>query len=202
MIVIVDYGMGNICSLVGALQYAGGDDIRVSKKQEDIFSAKKLILPGVGAFNHAMDLIRKTRLDDYLKTAVLEKKIPILGICLGMQLLSQSSTENQLTGGLGFIPGTVSKLNALDIKIPHVGCNTVHVNSQSILFRGLPQQSDFYFTHSFKIESKENITASYCNHGSPFIAAYEVGHIMGTQFHPELSQKNGLTLLKNFLEYF
>lgn len=200
--VIIDYGMGNICSLMGALRHIGEKNIIHSNRKEDIYNATKLILPGVGAFNQAMNTIRKLNIDSFLSEAVLVKKIPILGICLGMQLLGLSSTENEDTLGLGFIHGTIDKFKDSTIKIPHVGFNTVQINHNSKLFLDLPNNCDFYFTHSFKMSSKENINASFCNYKTPFIASYEVQNIVGVQFHPELSQRNGLKLLKNFIEHF
>jgi len=201
-IVIVDYGMGNIKSINSALKYVGIDDILLSNKYADIKSADKLILPGVGSFAKAMLNIKKLEIDTILEDIVLNEKKPILGICLGMQLLSKSSNEDGLNDGLGFISSEVRKFDIENLKIPHVGFNQVDFNTNSKLYQGLDNLSDFYFTHSFQMQSKEDIEQATCHYGSDFIASYEVDNIVGVQFHPELSQTNGLKLLDNFIKNF
>lgn len=200
-VVIVDYGMGNIFSLAGALNYLGITSI-ISHKADDIHQADKLFLPGVGAFHQAMQNIKKLNLDKILHTAIIDNKKPVLGICLGMQLMAKSSTENQFCNGLGFIDGAVKPLSNNHVKIPHVGFNQIRFSDESILYRQLHNLSDFYFTHSFKLESDKKINAAYCHYGEEFIVSYEKENIAGVQFHPELSQTNGLQLLKNFIENF
>jgi len=199
--VIVDYGMGNIFSLMGALNYLGVAPI-ISHQVDDIYQADRLFLPGVGAFHHAMQNIKNLGFDKALRIAIIENKKPVLGICLGMQLMGKSSTENQFCEGLDFIEGEVNKLNNDGVKIPHVGFNQVSIPNNSRLYKNIQNMSDFYFTHGFKIESDKNINAAYCHYGEPFIASYEKGNIAGVQFHPELSQTHGLQLLKNFIEHF
>ena len=201
-VVIVDYKMGNTHSLCGALGYLGIDQAVISNKANEIVSADKLILPGVGAFNKAMQNIKEMRLDDYLHSAIIEKKTPALGICLGMQLMGLSSTENGYHAGLGYIEGKVNAIDNKNTKVPHVGFNQVIVNKKSKLYRDMDCMMDFYFTHSFKMESDSNINPCFCYYDSPFIASYEKDNIAGVQFHPELSQRNGLKLIKNFLEQF
>ena len=201
-VVIVDYGMGNIKSITGALKYVGVDEILVSNVLQDILAADKLILPGVGAFSKAIENIKKNSLDKTLEEAVIQKKIPILGICLGMQLMGSSSCEGGDSHGLGFISGDVNRFEPSSKKIPHVGFNQVQFNSDSRLYRGLNDLSDFYFTHSFKMTSDIDINQAICTYGDEFVASYEVDNIAGVQFHPELSQTNGLRLLENFVEHF
>jgi glutamine amidotransferase len=196
---IVDYGMGNIKSLTSSLKYLGVEEVILSNNYEELMGADKLILPGVGSFAKAMSKIIDSKLDDKLhKIVVLEKK-PILGICLGMQLLCNFSSEDGLNNGLAFINASVTKFEENYIKIPHVGFNQVEINSNSKLFKQISNNSDFYFTHSYKVTSNINLNSSFCNYGNNFIAAFEIDNIIGTQFHPELSQQNGLKVLKNFL---
>lgn len=201
-IVIADYGMGNIKSIVSALKYLGATDIVVSANYETLKSADKIILPGVGSFRKAMDQIKENNLDKYLEDIVVKNSKPLIGICLGMQLLGTSSTEDGFTNGLGFVNGHCVKFDNEDLKVPHVGFNQMKTGSMSKLYNGLSSESDFYFTHSYKMVSDHNINQSYCNYGSEFIASFEYNNIVGVQFHPELSQKNGLKLLKNFIEKF
>ena len=201
-IVIIDYGMGNIRSIIGALKYLGVENVRVSNNSKDLKEADKLILPGVGSFSMAMRNIKTLKLDQYLKYEVLEKKKPVLGICLGMQLMGKSSTEDELSFGLGFINSKVEMFPDMSIKVPHVGFNQVRVNKESILFDGIEDLSDFYFVHSYQMTSENDINQSLCEYGDNFIASYEVDNITGVQFHPELSQTNGLKLIKNFLDKF
>lgn len=201
-IVIADYGMGNIKSIVSALNFLGVDDIAVSADYETLKSADKIILPGVGSFRKAMIQIKDNNLDKYLEDIVVKNNKPLIGICLGMQLLGISSTEDGFTNGLGFVNGHCIKFDNADLKVPHVGFNQLKIASKSKLYNGLPSESDFYFTHSYKMVSKHQINQSYCNYGSDFIASFEYNNIVGVQFHPELSQKNGLKLLKNFITKF
>jgi glutamine amidotransferase len=159
-------------------------------------------LPGVGSFSSAMDSIRRVNIDECLTEEVLVKEKPILGICLGMQLMCKSSTEDSFSHGLGFIKGVVSEFSQSSLKIPHIGFNQVKVNNDSRLFKGINNLSDFYFVHSFRMADNINISHSTCIYNDEFIASYEQDNIAGVQFHPELSQTNGLKLLKNFIEYF
>jgi glutamine amidotransferase len=201
-IVIADYGMGNIKSIISALNYLGADNIVVSADYETLKSADKIILPGVGSFRKAMIQIRENNLDKYLEEIAVKNNKPLIGICLGMQLLGTSSTEDGFTTGLGFVNAHCIKFDNTDLKVPHVGFNQLKTDIKSKLYDGLPNESDFYFTHSYKMVSEHEINQSYCHYGSDFIASFEYNNIVGVQFHPELSQKNGLRLLKNFIEKF
>ena len=201
-IVVADYGMGNIKSIISALNYLGADNIVVSADYETLKSADKIILPGVGSFRKAMIQIRENNLDKYLEEIAVKNNKPLIGICLGMQLLGASSTEDGFTKGLGFVNAHCIKFDNTDLKVPHVGFNQLKTDIKSKLYDGLPDESDFYFTHSYKMVSEHEINQSYCHYGSDFIASFEYNNIVGVQFHPELSQKNGLRLLKNFIEKF
>jgi glutamine amidotransferase len=199
-VVIVDYGMGNIYSISSAIEYLGLSS-RLSSDHDVIAGADFLIMPGVGSFNLAMQRIRGLGLIDALHDAVIEKKIPILGICLGMQLLAKSGTEDGDTEGLGFIDGVVERFSPVGgrVKIPHVGfAPTRIVAPASPLLRGLPEEVDFYYTHSYRMVCAPNSLLATGENGETFAAAVGKGNIYGTQFHPELSQTNGLMLLKNF----
>ena len=201
-IVIIDYGMGNIKSITSALKYLGVAEIVLSHDSLEIETADKIILPGVGSFSEAMQNIKKFKLDKILKKVVIEDKKPILGICLGMQLMATSSTEDGLNEGLNFFSADVRKFDIVDLKVPHVGFNQVQSNENTRLYSGLESLSDFYFTHSFYMQSSSDINESICNYGLNFIASYELDNIAGVQFHPELSQTNGLKLLDNFIKNF
>tara|TARA_Y100000768_G_C23982295_1_gene686603 strand:+ start:1981 stop:2586 length:606 start_codon:yes stop_codon:yes gene_type:complete len=197
-ITIVDYGMGNIYSLQSALKFLGYDSI-YSNKSEDIINAEKIILPGVGSFKIAMNNIIKLEIDKSVKIAVKENNIPILGICLGMQLLGVSSTEDGFTTGLNLFDGVVTKFVDQSFKIPHVGFNNVNHPENSTLYNGIKMNSDFYFVHSFKMQTTKKRGIGYASNGENFVASFEEGNIFGTQFHPEKSQTNGLLLLNNFI---
>lgn len=205
MITIVDYGMGNLFSIKSAIHYLGAESI-ITADLNIIKNADKLILPGVGSFKQAMVNLKKNDLDVIIKGSVTKKKIPILGICLGMQILGSSSTEDGFSDGLGLIDSPVERFNDKllgNLKIPHVGFETVSVIGETKLFEGLSSQVDFYFTHSYRMlfEHQPYVTGT-CSHGETFVAAFEKGNICGAQFHPEKSQTNGLALLKNFIERF
>lgn len=200
-IAIVDYGMGNIASIVGALNYIGVNDVVLSNDRDVLISADKLVLPGVGNFSSAMNKIRDLELSELLIDLAKHQK-PLLGICLGMQLLAKSSTESGFSEGLGVVDGIVEQFEVNDLKVPHVGFNQVIADSSSRLFRGISEAADFYFTHSFRLIADSKVNPAHCNYGEDFVAGYEFGNVAGVQFHPELSQANGLRLLKNFVELF
>lgn len=200
-VAIIDYGMGNIYSIQSALSFINQES-EYTKNKESILTSDRIILPGVGSFRLAMQNICLLELDKVVKEAVYDKKIPVLGICLGMQLLGNSSTEDGFTEGLGIFNGVVTKFNFKEsaIKVPHVGFNSVKKPLNSTLYNNINDNSDFYFVHSFRMSSSEIIGIGYCNYVIDFVASFEQGLVFGTQFHPEKSQTNGLKLLKNFID--
>lgn len=202
MLTIVDYGMGNIRSIRNAIAYLGGE-AKVSSDPAEIIGSSKLILPGVGSFRRAMQNIRGNNLLPALHETVRGRGVPVLGICLGMQLLASSGDEDGPTEGLGWIDGNVTrfKFDAASVRVPHIGFNDVKATSPgSRIFGSLEEQSDFYFVHSYHLVCEnESDIAAYSDYHGPFTAAVERGNIFGTQFHPEKSQANGLTLLNQFL---
>lgn len=205
MIVIVDYGMGNIRSVVNKLHRLGYEAI-VSSKIEDIEKADKLILPGVGYFSKGMDNLKTLSLLEVLNDKVVNKRTPILGICLGMQLLTKHSEEGD-SSGLGWIDAKTIKLkmkneNRNDLfRIPHMGWNSVKMEKQSPITERILSEDRFYFVHSYHIvcNNAENIVAS-TQYGLEFTSIIQNGNIFGTQFHPEKSHSSGTKILKNFLE--
>ena len=206
MIVIIDYGMGNLFSIQAALDYLGAKST-ISSDLDIVNDATKLILPGVGSFYKAMDNIKEGNLFKVITEAVTERRMPILGICLGMQLLGLSSTEDGFCTGFGFVDTAVERFDedaCSGLKIPHVGFDIVTIDERrSKLFDGLGENRDFYFTHSYRMAfSEQTYAVGLCSHGERFIAAFEKEHICGTQFHPEKSQTNGLILLNNFIKKF
>ena len=202
MLVIVDYGMGNLHSVKNMLKYLGYDSI-ISGKKEDIMQADKLILPGVGNFGSAMQIIEEMRLKDVLDQKVLEERTPILGICLGMQLLMGCSEEGNCEG-LNWIPGNVKKFcfsQETDMKIPHMGWDYIHVDQECKLLQGVDADSRYYFVHSYFVECEEREhAAATTEYGIIFDSVVKKDNIMGTQFHPEKSHRFGMNILKNFME--
>lgn len=201
-LVIVDYGMGNLKSVTSAIRYLGYDDISLSNEFSVLQSADKLILPGVGNYARAMSKINELNLTSRIRQLVLDEKKPILGICLGMQLMGHSSTESGFNTGLGLIDGVIEAFVSKELKIPHVGYNQVIPCNDSRLYSGIHAKPDYYFTHSFRMTSEADIGKTTCIYGEQFVASFESNNIAGVQFHPELSQTNGLQLLKNFIELF
>ena len=201
-IVIVDYGMGNIQSILSTLNHLNVDKVTLSSSIKDFEKAHRIILPGVGNFAKAINIIKSNKIDIALRRVAIEQKKPLLGICLGMQLMSSSSTEQGFNHGLAYVDGEVVKFDNSKVKVPHTGFNQVKINSSSKLFEGISDRSDFYFTHSYRLQSSANISQSICNYQDDFIAAFELDNLCGVQFHPELSQSNGLRLLKNFINNF
>lgn len=197
MIAILDYGMGNRASVQKALRFLGHDSV-ITADPAEIASASNLILPGVGAFGDGMKAIRERGLDHVMREETAKGK-PLLGICLGMQLLASKGEEGGAHEGLGFIPGTVKRISAGDLRVPHVGWNDVVPKNGGGLFKGT-EPNVFYFVHSFAlVPDDESDVIATCDYGSPFVAAVRKGNVMGVQFHPEKSQASGLRLLKNFL---
>ncbi|MBU2019073.1 MAG: imidazole glycerol phosphate synthase subunit HisH [Bacteroidetes bacterium] len=200
-ITIIDYGMGNIFSIQKRLNKLGVDVV-VSSRREDVASADKLILPGVGHFGRAMENLKKNNLIEILNEAVLIQKKPILGICLGMQLLATSSEEGSVDG-LNWISGTVEKLKLTEasrFKIPQIGWNTIKIEKLSKLMLGIKDQEEFYFVHSYKYvcENPENVLNT-TNYEENFCSAIEHENIYGVQYHPEKSHDQGEQLFKNFI---
>lgn len=196
MISIVDYGVGNLKSLKNALEFLEISYKFISSPAE-IAQAEKLLLPGVGAFVYAMENLRKLGLQAPIIEAA-KSGVPVLGICLGMQLLLTDSAEGSGESGLDLIPGDVIKL-AGDFKVPHVGWNEVNSVRPSKLLKELPQTRFAYFVHSYycELESKEAVVAT-TDYGITFPCAIEQDNVFGVQFHPEKSQELGLPILKNF----
>jgi glutamine amidotransferase len=201
-ITIIDYGMGNLYSVINALNYLGYNPI-ISSEPQKIIAADSLLLPGVGSFHKAMVALVENGLDQAILEAVQIKKRKILGICLGMQLMGISSTEEKYTEGLKLINTSVDKFTTSEVgtrKIPHVGFDSINSSRKSNLLQGLPPSAEFYFVHSYRMSpSSLEGEMSTCCYGINFLAAYEQENIFATQFHPEKSQTNGLKLLKNFM---
>lgn len=198
---VVNYGMGNLHSILRKLKIVGAN-FKLIETPEEIAKVDKLILPGVGHFGQAMDNLRSKNLLDSLNKAVLEDKKPILGICLGMQLMTQSSEEGN-SEGLGWVEGKVKHFTISDqlrFKVPHMGWNEVEVNKSSKLFEGVDSGSEFYFVHSFYFESSnDDNNLNTTNYESKFISAFEKDNIYGVQYHPEKSFEAGTQLFKNFI---
>jgi glutamine amidotransferase len=202
MIAIIDYGMGNLGSVLNMLKKVGAS-AKITCEQEEILKAEKLLLPGVGSFDAAMSRINESGLSKVLNKLVLEKKVPILGICLGMQLMMEGSEEGQLPG-FGWIKGNTyhfkGKISS-SLKVPHMGWNNITITNSNSLTKGLDGESRFYFVHSYfvRIENPANSMMN-CEYGLKFDAAVHKNNIYGAQFHPEKSHKFGMQFLRNFVE--
>lgn len=198
-IVIVDYGVGNTHSVLHAIRELGYRRLRVSKESAEILHADALILPGVGAFDACMANLLRHRLDQPLHEAVVMRKKPILGICVGMQLMAEDSEENGLHKGLGWIPGHVVKLELpTSFTVPHVGWNELAVFKQTSLFSRTDANPHFYFDHSYHFCCADALVAADCDYGIRVTAAVVKDNIHGVQFHPEKSHTNGLKLFRGF----
>ncbi len=200
-IVIVDYGVGNTQSVSNALKLLGYTRVKISNEEITIQNADALILPGVGAFEEAINNLKAQNLDKILTELVLIKKKPLLGICVGMQMLASCSYENGVFDGLNWIPGSVIKLETdASLSVPHVGWNDVNFNKVAPLFTLNGNPSNFYFDHSFwfKCDDKTNIAATV-DYGIEITAAVQKDNIYGVQFHPEKSHISGLKFFRSFL---
>ncbi len=201
MIVIIDTGVANRYSIHNAFSYIGCDVI-VSSKPKDIEQADKLVFPGVGAFALGMQSLKDRNLIPVLNEQVLVHHKPILGICLGFQMMAEASQEDGPCAGLGWVPGEVQGLSPEDpkLKVPHVGFNTVRPRGQSVLLGKTQTETDFYFVHSYHLVTDPDIVAGTASYGNEIVAIIEHENIYGVQFHPEKSQSSGLDLLRRFSE--
>jgi imidazole glycerol-phosphate synthase subunit HisH len=203
MIVIVDYGMGNLGSILNMLKRIGAEAM-ISGRAADIESAGKLILPGVGAFDNGMRNLAERGLIDVLNRVVLEQKKPILGICLGVQLFTSRSEEGTLPG-LGWIDAETIRFrfdgDNAGLKIPHMGWNTIEVRRQDSILAPLPEEPRFYFVHSYHVRCRNaSDVLAVTRYGIEFHSAVMRENIVGTQFHPEKSHRYGMQVLRNFAE--
>ena len=193
--------MGNWRSVMGAVERLG-HRATLTRDRTELATVDKPILPGVGAFGEAMRNLHELGLVDLLHRIVREEGKPILGICLGFQLMAEESLEFGHHRGLGWINGSVAKLNtATGLPLPHIGWNDLFQVQESRLLRGVPEGALFYYVHSFHVACREvGMVTGECGYGDRFVASVEAGNIFGTQFHPEKSQQWGLRVLRNFLE--
>lgn len=198
-VAIIDHGLSNLNSIVRALEECGGD-VSVTQDPADLAAAERIILPGVGSFPAAMANLAANGMDVALKDELARRPVPVLGICLGMQLMADTSEEGGATRGLGLIPGSVVRLVSTgEERIPHMGWNAIEPVGHQPLFEGIPVGTDFYFVHSYHLRCPaENVVANtpFCG---GFASAASAGSVMAVQFHPEKSQKQGFRLLTNFL---
>ena len=199
---VVDYGMSNLGSIKRSLEECGADVV-VSDDPRDLGAASHIVLPGVGAFCDGMANLHNLGWIEAIRNVVLKDNIPMLGICLGMQLLADIGYEGGEVPGLGLIPGEVKRLepDSPTTRIPHVGWNEIYKTKPTSLFEGIPDGSDFYFVHSYHLVPKQPghiiATTPYCG---GFVSGVNSGSVFGVQFHPEKSQRIGFKLLRNFLQ--
>lgn len=207
MIALIDYGVGNLYSVEKALSFVGGEVV-VTNDAADLKRADKLVLPGVGAFGDCMRNLEATGLIPTIIEQILAHK-PLLGICVGLQILFESSEESPEVRGLGVFKGEVKKIRAGGLKIPHMGWNSIKIGRKDILVKfgasklmaGLSNGNYFYFVHSYHaVPSNENLVTATTKYGEDVTAAVELGNIFATQFHPEKSGDVGLQVLKNFVQ--
>ncbi|BCJ95539.1 imidazole glycerol phosphate synthase subunit HisH [Anaerocolumna cellulosilytica] len=200
MIAIIDYDAGNLRSVEKALHHLGQDTI-ITRNREELLNADKIILPGVGAFGVAMDKLNHYNLVETIQEAA-ESGIPFLGICLGLQLMFESSEESKGVKGLGLLQGKIVRIPDCEgLKIPHIGWNSLTINPKAKLFQGIDNNAYVYFVHSFYLEASNKEEVAATTHYSTLIdASAEKGNVFGCQFHPEKSGEVGLKILQNFAE--
>jgi|LauGreSuBDMM15SN_2_FD.fasta_scaffold11434_4 glutamine amidotransferase len=202
MIGIIDIGIGNLSSLGSALNKLN-IEFKFCKNKDELVDCRKILLPGVGAFGSFMEKLKINNFDQFIRIKVIDEYMPILGICVGMEVLFSKSFEKGEFHGLNFINGCFKILDSKEINmsIPHVGWNTCDIVKKNLLFDGINDKSDFYFTHSYILtEYNEDCVISYTNYYLDFPSSICSKNIFGVQFHPEKSQHNGLKLIKNFVE--
>lgn len=200
-VAIIDYGVGNFNSVRNVLELLDCE-VQISNNSETFNGMDAFILPGVGSFGEAMNNLNCLKLVKPLKDQVFQQGKPLLGICLGMQLLAESSTERGHHEGLSFISGQVKKINvSSDLRLPHMGWNTVSIDQQNQLFEHIQNNSTFYFVHSYQFECDSSYVCGSTFYGSHITAAIQKDNIWGVQFHPERSQHIGIQLFRNFLRF-
>lgn len=199
MIAIIDYDAGNLKSVEKALRFIGEKEVVVSRDHDEILAADHVILPGVGAFGDAMEKLKRFQLVNTIYD-VVDKKIPFLGICLGLQLMFEDSDESKGVAGLGILPGNIIHIpDAPGLKIPHIGWNSLSLMNDGRLFEGLSKDSYVYFVHSYYLKAKEeSIVKATTEYGVTIHASVEKDNVFACQFHPEKSGDIGLQILKNF----
>lgn len=199
---IIDYGLGNINSIKNVFLKNGVEDIVYSRKEAVLSQCDALFLPGVGAFEPAINSLKETGLIPFLEEEVLKKKKPIMAICLGMQLLFENSQEGGNFEGLGWIPGNVTRFKVeYGLRIPHMGWNEISIKNESFLFNDVPDDLNFYFVHSYHVNCPEDYILASCHYGEEFPCVIQRENIFGAQFHPEKSQLNGIRMIENFIKY-
>lgn len=206
MVTIIDYGVGNLNSIKNMLKKIGTDAI-ISSLPADIDSAEKLILPGVGAFDYGMQKIHESGFLGNLRQKVIQNKTPLLGVCLGAQLLLEGSEEGVPVPGLGWINGRVVRFDQGrmpgNFKIPHMGWNGLELKKESRLFTNMHPGQRFYFVHSYHMACvQEADVLAESNYSYNFVSAVEKDNVLGVQFHPEKSHKFGMRLYENFIKYY
>lgn len=195
MIAIIDYGAGNLFSVKNALDFLGFEN-KITSSAEDLKAANRLILPGVGAFPDAMRMLRESGLVDVIKEEAAKK--PLLGICLGMQMLFEKGYEFVETDGLGLIKGSVRLMTPKNLPIPHIGWNSLEFNEPCKLFDNVKNGEYVYFVHSYAADCLSENVAAYCDYGMKVPALVQNGNVYGAQFHPEKSGGTGLNILRSF----
>ena len=199
MIALIDYDAGNIKSVEKALELLG-EQVMLTRDREELLAADKVILPGVGCFGDAMENLNRFGLVPVIHE-IVDRGTPFLGICLGLQLLFERSEESPGASGLGILKGEILRIpDQAGLKIPHMGWNSLHLQNDGRLFRGIPEQSYVYFVHSYYLQAKDpKIVAATAEYGVTIHASVEKENVFACQFHPEKSSKTGLAILKNFL---
>lgn len=201
-ILIVDYKVGNTHSVLNAVKELGYQKVNISSLEVDILSADALILPGVGAFQTCIENLSKNNLISILNEAVLIQKKPILGICVGMQLMATIGEENGIYQGLDWIPGKVKRLELPnEYSVPHVGWNNINYKEGCSIFEKVDQEANFYFDHSYSFLCDPKYIVAQCNYGKLITVGIQKDNIFGVQFHPEKSQNDGLKLFRSFFNH-
>lgn len=202
MILIIDYGMGNSGSILNMLKKIG-KKAKIASHPNEVMPADKIILPGIGSFDHGMRNLEDSGFRDVLEEFVIQRKKPIFGICLGMQLMTQSSEEGTLDG-LGWINAEVKKFRFEDtsVKVPHMGWNLIDIRKKSPLFIEIHDEARFYFVHSYYVDCEDQgDVLTVTNYGHEFISSFQRLNIIGVQFHPEKSHKFGMKMFENFSDW-
>jgi len=203
VIAIVDYGMGNLHSVRHAIEAAGGDAC-VTRRADDLRAAERIVLPGVGAFRECVENLRASGMVGALEEEILQRGKPMLGVCVGLQVMARTGEEGGSHPGLGWLQGVVRRLDVdrASLKVPHTGWNEVVPVADSPMFRGFRGPAAFYFTHSYHfVPDDRRVIAAEADYGTKVTAAVQFDNVFATQFHPEKSQTNGLRVLENFLAW-